>query len=59
MALADLLAQHGVSADDRAAVFQFLRSAPLAARSKVEMWEEYVRGRGEQATSSERATLSS
>jgi len=58
MAVTDLLAQHGVAVEDRGAVFALLQRLPLAARSKVVMWEEYLGGRGERSTAVERAALS-
>ena len=58
MAVTEVLAQHGVAVEDRAAVFALLQRLPLAARSRVVMWEEYLGGRGERSTAGERATLS-
>lgn len=58
MGVIDLLAQHGVQVGDRAAVFALLQRLPLAVRSKVVMWEEYLGGRGERSTAAERAALS-
>lgn len=58
MGITDLLGQHGVGVDDRAAVFALLARLPLAARAKVVMWEEYLGGRGERSTADERETLS-
>ncbi len=58
MALIDLLGQHGVDVRDRAAVFALLRRLPLAPASRLELWFDYVRGRGEQVTDAERAALS-
>lgn len=58
MAVTDLLAQYGVDAGDRVAVYELLRRLPLAARSRVELWEEYARGRGFAVSSDERRELS-
>lgn len=58
MAITDLLAQHGVQVEDRVAVFALLLRLPLAGRSRVVMWEEYLGGRGERSTAAERAALS-
>ncbi|MGH7751466.1 MAG: hypothetical protein ACREN5_01505 [Gemmatimonadales bacterium] len=58
MALVDLLGQHGVDVSDKAAVYELLLRLPLAGRSRVELWSEYVRGRGEEVTDGERAALS-
>ena len=58
MALRDLLQQFGVVYEDRAAVFELLRVAPIEPRSKVNLWFEYARERGFEATDADRATLS-
>ena len=58
MGVTDLLGQHGVALEDREAVFALLRRLPLAGRSRVVLWEEYLGGRGERSTAEERATLS-
>ena len=58
MALVDLLGQHGVDVGDRQAVFALLRRLPLAQGSRLELWFDYVQGRGEQVTDAERAALS-
>ncbi len=57
MAVADLLAQYGVDAGDRTAVYELLLRLPLAGRSRVVLWEEYAQGRGFVATEQERREL--
>ncbi len=57
MAVADLLAQYGVDVGDRAAVYELLLRLPLAGRSRVALWEEYVRSRGFASTEQERREL--
>ncbi len=58
MGVTDLLAQHGVDVADRHAVYALLLRLPLAGRSRVVLWEEYLAGRGERSTAEERAALS-
>ena len=58
MGVTDLLEQHGVDVGDRSAVYALLLRLPLAARSRVVLWDEYLAARGERSTPDERAALS-
>jgi hypothetical protein len=54
----EILEQHGVDVGDREAVYRTLLALPIAGRSRVALWAEYLSTRGEQMTDAEREALS-